>query len=75
MSTSGDRDMTIEVALSLGRKVEVFPADKDNIEAVKARVRESFGDAWNDGLFKVWQTSRTFKTFGVIISACSVVLG
>lgn len=53
MSTSGERDKVIETALSLGRKVEVFPAEEGNVGVVQTRVRVAFDMAWNDGLFKV----------------------
>lgn len=53
MSTCGDRDKTIETALSLGRKVEVFPVDDRNVDEMRERVKDAFDIAWADGVFKV----------------------
>ena len=65
MSTSGDRDKVIETALSLGRKVEVFPAEESNIEVVQTRVRKAFDIAWNVGLFKVSRHTTFFHGLSV----------
>ncbi|CAN0535528.1 unnamed protein product [Ectocarpus sp. 12 AP-2014] len=52
VSTCGDRDKTIETALSLGRKVEVFPVDDRNVDEMRERVKDAFDIAWADGVFK-----------------------
>lgn len=56
MTTCGDHDKVIETALSLSRKVEVFPADPVDAGAVallRTRVREAFSIAYTGGLFEV----------------------
>ncbi|CAN0461836.1 unnamed protein product, partial [Ectocarpus fasciculatus] len=52
VSTCGDRDKTIETALSLGRKVEVFPVDDRNVDEMRERVKDAFDIAWADRVFK-----------------------
>lgn len=53
VTTSGDKDKVIEIALSLSRKVEVFPAGIDRVDALQARVRDAFSSAYAGGLFEV----------------------
>lgn len=53
VSTSGDRDLVIECALSLARKVEVYPGSAECLDDMNVRVAEAFNLAWINGFFQV----------------------
>lgn len=53
MTCSGERDGVAEIALSLGRKVEVFVANSDTHSDVSRRVEAAFETPYREGYVQV----------------------
>ena len=53
LSLSAEKHSAVEVALGRGRRVEVFVSNVAAKEGVKERIKESFRQAYKNGMFKV----------------------